>query len=103
MSPEKISIRREIIFLGTCFQAEFIKPSLGEIVDFCCVFIVLPQLEKKVASLKDEIGETNSELKTLLQWQGRGNQEEGNLVALLRSDIEHSKEERFVQLWLHNA
>ncbi|KAL9847870.1 pericentrin isoform 3-T3 [Geothlypis trichas] len=55
---------------------------------------IINQLEKKVASLKDEIGETNSELKTLLQWQGRENQEEGNLVALLRSDIEHSKEER---------
>ncbi|XP_054492626.2 pericentrin isoform X2 [Agelaius phoeniceus] len=55
---------------------------------------IINQLEKKVASLKHEIGETNSELKTLLQWQGRENQEEANLVALLRSDIEHSKEER---------
>ncbi|XP_041253014.1 pericentrin isoform X13 [Onychostruthus taczanowskii] len=55
---------------------------------------IINQLEKKVASLKHEIGETNSELETLLQWQGRENQEGGNLVALLRSDIEQSKEER---------
>ncbi|XP_030807831.1 pericentrin isoform X3 [Camarhynchus parvulus] len=55
---------------------------------------IINQLEKKVASLKHEIGETNSELKALLQWQGRENQEGENLVALLRSDIEHSKEER---------
>ncbi|XP_053838771.1 pericentrin [Vidua macroura] len=55
---------------------------------------IINQLEKKVASLKHEIGETNSELETLLQWRGRENQEGGNLVALLRSDIEQSKEER---------
>ncbi|XP_037998312.1 pericentrin isoform X4 [Motacilla alba alba] len=55
---------------------------------------IINQLEKKVASLKHEIGETNAELETLLQWRGRENQEGGNLVALLRSDIEQSKEER---------
>ncbi|KAI1237005.1 hypothetical protein IHE44_0014257 [Lamprotornis superbus] len=55
---------------------------------------IITQLEKEVASLKHEIGETNSELKTLLQWQDKENQEGGNLVALLRSDIEQSKEER---------
>ncbi|XP_068052519.1 pericentrin isoform X3 [Anomalospiza imberbis] len=55
---------------------------------------IINQLEKKVASLKHEIGETNSQLETLLQWRGRENQEGGNLVALLRSDIEQSKEER---------
>ncbi|XP_027559007.1 pericentrin isoform X3 [Neopelma chrysocephalum] len=55
---------------------------------------IIIQLEKKVESLKHEIEETNSELETLLQWQDRENQEGGNLVALLRSDIEQSKEER---------
>nr|XP_021388250.1 pericentrin isoform X2 [Lonchura striata domestica] len=55
---------------------------------------IINQLEKKVASLKHEIEETNSELETLLQWRGGENQEGGNLVALLRSDIEQSKEER---------
>ncbi|XP_039584485.1 pericentrin isoform X6 [Passer montanus] len=55
---------------------------------------IINQLEKKVASLKQEIGETNSELETLLQWRGMENQEGGNLVALLRSDMEQSKEER---------
>ncbi|XP_059724313.1 pericentrin isoform X8 [Haemorhous mexicanus] len=55
---------------------------------------IINQLEKEVASLKNEIGETNSELEALLQWRGRENQEGGNLVALLRSDIEQSKEER---------
>ncbi|KAM7049450.1 pericentrin isoform 4-T4 [Acridotheres tristis] len=55
---------------------------------------IITQLEKEVASLKHEIGETNSELKTLLQCQDKENQEGGNLVALLRSDIEQSKEER---------
>ncbi|XP_050843489.1 pericentrin isoform X2 [Serinus canaria] len=55
---------------------------------------IINQLEKTVASLKNEIGETNSELEALLQWRGRENQEGGNLVALLRSDIEQSKEER---------
>ncbi|XP_017693575.1 PREDICTED: pericentrin isoform X6 [Lepidothrix coronata] len=55
---------------------------------------VIIQLEKKVESLKHEIEETNSELETLLQQQDRENQEGGNLVALLRSDIEQSKEER---------
>ncbi|XP_063256253.1 pericentrin isoform X3 [Prinia subflava] len=54
----------------------------------------ITQLEKQVASLKHEIGETNSELETLLQWRDRGKQEGGNLVALLRADIEESKEER---------
>uniref|UniRef100_A0A8C5ILP9 Pericentrin n=2 Tax=Passeriformes TaxID=9126 RepID=A0A8C5ILP9_JUNHY len=55
---------------------------------------IINQLEKEVASFKHEIEETKSELKTLLQWQGRENQEGENLLALLRSDIEHSKEER---------
>ncbi|KAJ7426684.1 hypothetical protein WISP_13575 [Willisornis vidua] len=52
------------------------------------------QLEKEVESLKQEIEETNSELETLLERRDRENQEGGNLVALLRSDIEQSKEER---------
>lgn len=56
-----------------------------------------------MASLKHEIEETHSELEMLLQRRDRENQEGGNLVALLRSDIEQSKEERFVHLWLHNA
>lgn len=67
-----------------------------------CVVTVFPQLEEKVASLQHEIGETNSELETLLQWRDTENQG-GNLIALLKSDIEQSKEERFVHLWLHNA
>ncbi|XP_049666741.1 pericentrin isoform X3 [Accipiter gentilis] len=52
------------------------------------------QLEKKVESLNREIEETNSELETLLQRRDRENQEGGNLVAMLRSDIEQSKDER---------
>lgn len=48
-------------------------------------------------SLNHEIEETNSELKALLELQDREN-EEGNLVAVLRSGIEQSKDERFVHL-----
>ncbi|XP_009078799.1 PREDICTED: pericentrin, partial [Acanthisitta chloris] len=55
---------------------------------------IITQLEKEVESLKHEIEETNSELETLLQRRDRENQEEGNLVALLRSDIEQYKGER---------
>ncbi|XP_032920323.2 pericentrin isoform X3 [Catharus ustulatus] len=55
---------------------------------------IITQLEKKVASLQHEIEETNSELETLLQWRDRENQGGGNLIALLRSDVEQSKEER---------
>uniref|UniRef100_A0A8C3NPM3 Pericentrin n=1 Tax=Cyanoderma ruficeps TaxID=181631 RepID=A0A8C3NPM3_9PASS len=55
---------------------------------------IIIQLEQKVASLKQEIEETNSELETLLHRRDRENQGGGNLVALLRSDIEESKEER---------
>lgn len=51
-------------------------------------------------SLNREIEETNSELETLLQRRDRENQEGGNLVAMLRSDIEQSKDERFVHLGL---
>ncbi|XP_075285816.1 pericentrin isoform X4 [Opisthocomus hoazin] len=55
---------------------------------------IIIQLEKKVESLNHEIEETNSQLETLLQRRDRENQEGGNLVALLRSDIEQSKDER---------
>uniref|UniRef100_A0A8C0AQC6 Pericentrin n=1 Tax=Buteo japonicus TaxID=224669 RepID=A0A8C0AQC6_9AVES len=55
---------------------------------------IIIQLEKKVESLNSEIEETNSELETLLQRRDRENQEGGNLVAMLRSDIEQSKDER---------
>ncbi|XP_075567309.1 pericentrin [Pelecanus crispus] len=55
---------------------------------------IIIQLEKKVESLNCEIEETNSELETLLQRRDRENQEGGNLVAMLRSDIEQSKDER---------
>ncbi|XP_040980505.1 pericentrin isoform X8 [Aquila chrysaetos chrysaetos] len=55
---------------------------------------IIIQLEKKVESLNREIEETNSELETLLQQRERENQEGGNLVAMLRSDIEQSKDER---------
>ncbi|XP_054685667.1 pericentrin isoform X15 [Grus americana] len=55
---------------------------------------IIVQLEKKVESLNHEIEETNSELETLLQRRDRENQEGGNLVAMLRSDIEQSKDER---------
>ncbi|XP_052649645.1 pericentrin isoform X2 [Harpia harpyja] len=55
---------------------------------------IIIQLEKKVESLNREIEETNSELETLLQRRDRENQEGGNLVAMLRSDIEQSKDER---------
>uniref|UniRef100_A0A8C2YBC4 Pericentrin n=1 Tax=Coturnix japonica TaxID=93934 RepID=A0A8C2YBC4_COTJA len=52
------------------------------------------QLEKKVESLNCEIQETNCELETLIERRDRENQEGGNLVAMLRSDIEQSKAER---------
>ncbi|XP_071603034.1 pericentrin isoform X3 [Heliangelus exortis] len=55
---------------------------------------IIIQLEKKLESLKRETEETNSELETLLQRRDRENQEGGNLVAMLRSDIEQSKDER---------
>ncbi|KAM6077247.1 pericentrin isoform 2-T2 [Theristicus caerulescens] len=54
---------------------------------------IIIQLEKKVESLNHEIEETNSELETLLQQRDRENEEGGNLVAMLRSDIEQSKDE----------
>uniref|UniRef100_A0A8C3LAG7 Pericentrin n=1 Tax=Chrysolophus pictus TaxID=9089 RepID=A0A8C3LAG7_CHRPC len=52
------------------------------------------QLEKRVESLNCEIKETNCELETLIERRDRENQEGGNLVAMLRSDIEQSKDER---------
>ncbi|OXB61460.1 hypothetical protein ASZ78_010216 [Callipepla squamata] len=52
------------------------------------------QLEKRVESLNREIQETNCELETLIERRDRENQEGGNLVAMLRSDIEQSKDER---------
>nr|XP_013807565.1 PREDICTED: pericentrin [Apteryx mantelli mantelli] len=55
---------------------------------------IIMQLEKKVESLNHEIEETNSELETLLQRRDRENQEGGNLVAMLRSDINQSQDER---------
>ncbi|XP_074728481.1 pericentrin isoform X9 [Strix uralensis] len=55
---------------------------------------IIVQLEKKVESLNHEIEVTNSGLETLLQRRDRENQEGGNLVAMLRSDIEESKDER---------
>ncbi|XP_010220669.1 PREDICTED: pericentrin [Tinamus guttatus] len=55
---------------------------------------IIMQLEKKVESLNHQIEETNSELETLLQRRDRENQEGGNLVAMLRSDINQSQDER---------
>ncbi|XP_068803780.1 pericentrin isoform X11 [Struthio camelus] len=55
---------------------------------------IIIQLEKKVESLNHEMEETNSELETLLQRRDRENQEGGNLVAMLRSDINQSQDER---------
>nr|XP_014424104.1 pericentrin isoform X6 [Pelodiscus sinensis] len=52
------------------------------------------QLENKVESLNHELEVTNSELETLLQRRDRENQEGENLVAMLRSDIELSQNER---------
>ncbi|XP_019409462.1 PREDICTED: pericentrin isoform X9 [Crocodylus porosus] len=52
------------------------------------------QLEKKVQSLSNETEETNSELETLLRRRDRENQEGENLVAMLRSDIDLSQNER---------
>ncbi|POI35771.1 hypothetical protein CIB84_000477 [Bambusicola thoracicus] len=52
------------------------------------------QLERRVESLNCEIQETNCELETLIERRDRENQEGGNLVAMLRSDIEQSKDER---------
>lgn len=76
---------------------------LGKMIDYVALLLYFPQLEKKVESLNREIEETNSELETLLQRRDRENQEGGNLVSMLRSDIEQSKDERFVHLGLHNA
>ncbi|XP_043361751.1 pericentrin isoform X13 [Dermochelys coriacea] len=55
---------------------------------------IIIQLEKKVESLNHELEETNSELETLLQRRDRENQEGEYLVAMLRSDIELSQNER---------
>ncbi|XP_061314425.1 pericentrin isoform X3 [Pezoporus flaviventris] len=55
---------------------------------------VIIQLERKVELLNHGMEETNSELETLLERRDRENLEGGNLVAMLRSDIEQSKEER---------
>ncbi|XP_061204108.1 pericentrin isoform X2 [Neopsephotus bourkii] len=55
---------------------------------------IIIQLEKKVELLNHGMEETNSELETLLERRDRENLEGGNLVAMLRSDIEQSKEER---------
>ncbi|XP_021254414.1 pericentrin isoform X8 [Numida meleagris] len=52
------------------------------------------QLEKRVESVNHEIQETNCELETLIERRDRENQEGGNLVAMLRSDIEQSRDER---------
>ncbi|XP_068542154.1 pericentrin isoform X8 [Anas acuta] len=52
------------------------------------------QLEKEVESLNHKIEEINCELETLLQQRDRENQEGGNLIVMLRSDIEQSKDER---------
>ncbi|KAM4668562.1 pericentrin isoform 5-T5 [Amazona ochrocephala] len=55
---------------------------------------IIIQLEKAVELLNHRMEETNSELETLLERRDRENLEGGNLVAMLRSDIEQSKEER---------
>ncbi|KAM9009657.1 pericentrin isoform 4-T4 [Ara ararauna] len=55
---------------------------------------IITQLEKTVELLNHGMEETNSELETLLERRDRENLEGGNLVAMLRSDIEQSKEER---------
>ncbi|EMP29305.1 Pericentrin [Chelonia mydas] len=55
---------------------------------------IIIQLEKKVESLNHELEETSSELETLLQRRDRENQEGEYLVAMLRSDIELSQNER---------
>uniref|UniRef100_A0A8C0J0U5 Pericentrin n=1 Tax=Chelonoidis abingdonii TaxID=106734 RepID=A0A8C0J0U5_CHEAB len=55
---------------------------------------IIIQLEKKVESLNHELEKTNSELETLLQRRDRENQEGEYLVAMLRSDIELSQNER---------
>ncbi|XP_039351242.1 pericentrin isoform X1 [Mauremys reevesii] len=55
---------------------------------------IIIQLEKKVESLNHELEETNYELETLLQRRDRENQEGEYLVAMLRSDIELSQNER---------
>lgn len=72
-------------------------------VDFVVLLLYFPQLEKKVESLNHEIEETSSELETLLQRWDRENQEGGNLVAILRYDLEQSKDERFIHLGLRNV
>ncbi|XP_074858211.1 pericentrin isoform X3 [Carettochelys insculpta] len=55
---------------------------------------IIIQLENKVESLNSELEETKSELETLLQRRDRENQEGENLVAMLRSDIELTENER---------
>ncbi|XP_066488272.1 pericentrin isoform X2 [Tiliqua scincoides] len=52
------------------------------------------QLEEKVASLNRMIEDTNGELKNLLEQRDRENKEGDALIALLRSDIEFSRNQR---------
>ncbi|XP_053138968.1 pericentrin isoform X2 [Hemicordylus capensis] len=51
------------------------------------------QLQEKIISLNKVIEDTDAELKNVLQQRDRENQEGGTLIALLRSDIELSRNE----------
>ncbi|KAM8806624.1 pericentrin [Eudromia elegans] len=79
---------REKVLAAHEKEKEMLSVQLQEKAD------IIMQLEKKVESLNHQIEETNSELETLLQRRDRENQEGGNLVAMLRSDINQSQDER---------
>ncbi|XP_043916223.1 pericentrin [Protopterus annectens] len=55
---------------------------------------LIAQLQDEVTSLHSGIDAKNTELETLLQRRERENQEGGNLVTMLKSDLEHARNER---------
>ncbi|XP_064419566.1 pericentrin isoform X2 [Latimeria chalumnae] len=55
---------------------------------------LITQLEEEAKSLRNEAEKKSSELETLLQRRDRENQEGGNLVAMLKSDLVNAKQER---------
>ncbi|MGH0128303.1 UNVERIFIED_CONTAM: hypothetical protein FKN15_001277 [Acipenser sinensis] len=55
---------------------------------------VLTQLKEEVSVLQKEMEEKDSELETLLQRRERENEEGGNLVTMLRSDLSRNTEEQ---------
>uniref|UniRef100_A0A670Y3T6 Pericentrin/AKAP-450 centrosomal targeting domain-containing protein n=1 Tax=Pseudonaja textilis TaxID=8673 RepID=A0A670Y3T6_PSETE len=79
-----VFLKSKIIFP---FGPHFQKLIIIVTVDF------FPQLEKEIIFLKKEMEKANTEFKKLYP-QGRENQEENILIAMLRSDIDSCKNER---------